>query len=91
MEQKPVTIYTTPTCHFCQMSKELFKANGIEYTEYNVATDVEKRNEMIERSGQRGVPVIYIGDEMIVGFDKKHIESALGLSEAAPSAEAPSI
>ena len=64
------------------MSKELFKANDIAYTEYNVAADAEKRAEMIERSGQRGVPVIYIGDEMIVGFDKKRIDEALGLGAA---------
>jgi glutaredoxin-like YruB-family protein len=82
MEQKTVTIYTTPTCHFCQMSKELFAANNIAYTEYNVATDVERRTEMVERSGQRGVPVIYIGDEMIIGFDKKRIDEALGLASA---------
>jgi glutaredoxin 3 len=83
MQQKNVAIYTTPTCHFCQMSKELFKANGIEYTEYNVASDIEKRQEMIEKSGQMGVPVIVIGDEMIIGFDKKRLDEALGLSETA--------
>lgn len=83
MEQKPVSIYTTPTCHFCQMSKELFKANNVQYTEYNVASDSEKRQEMIEKSGQMGVPVIVIGDELIVGFDKHRIDSALGLSEGA--------
>ena len=71
------------------MSKELFKANGIEYTEYNVAADTEKRQEMIEKSGQMGVPVIVIGDEMIIGFDKKHIDEALGLG--APVSEAPSV
>ena len=76
---KSVTIYTTPTCHFCQMSKEFFKENNISYTEHNVAADMEKRQEMIDRSGQMGVPVIYVGDEMIIGFDKKRLESALGL------------
>lgn len=86
MEQKPVSIYTTPTCHFCQMSKELFKANDIQYTEYNVAADTEKRQEMIEKSGQMGVPVIFIGDEMIIGFDKNRIDAALGLGGGAPAA-----
>ncbi len=86
MDQKPVSIYTTPTCHFCQMSKELFKANNIQYTEYNVASDQEKRQEMIEKTGQMGVPVIFIGDEMIIGFDKKHIEEALGLGGMPPEA-----
>ena len=88
MEQKTVTIYTTPTCHFCQMSKELFKANGITYTEYNVAADTEKRQEMIEKSGQMGVPVIYIGDEMTIGFDKKRLETLLGIGEGASTTPA---
>lgn len=83
---KPVSIYTTPTCHFCQMSKELFKQNNIAFTEYNVAADMEKRQEMIDRSGQMGVPVIFVGDEMIVGFDKKRLEAELGLSAQAPMA-----
>ncbi|MEK7602093.1 MAG: glutaredoxin domain-containing protein [Patescibacteria group bacterium] len=87
MEQKPVTIYTTPTCHFCQMSKEFFKANNVAYTEYNVAADAEKRAEMIEKSGQRGVPVIYIGDEMVIGFDKKRFDELLGLGSAPTATE----
>ena len=77
---KTVTIYTTPTCHFCQMSKEYFKANNVSYTEYNVASDMEKRQEMIDKSGQMGVPVVFIGDEMIVGFDKKRFDELLGIA-----------
>ncbi len=80
---KTVTIYTTPTCHFCQMSKEFFKENNIPYTEFNVAADMEKRQEMIDKSGQMGVPVVFIGDEMIIGFDKKKFESELGIGQAA--------
>jgi len=75
---KTVTIYSTPTCHFCQMSKEYFKENGIEYTEFNVAEDQAKRAEMIEKSGQMGVPVIFVGSEMVVGFDKRRLEELLG-------------
>lgn len=75
---KTVTIYSTPTCHFCQMAKAYFDANGVTYTDYNVATDLEKRQEMVQRSGQMGVPVIFIGDEMIIGFDQEHIAHALG-------------
>lgn len=82
MEQKQVTIYSTPTCHFCHMSKDYFTANNIAFTDYNVAEDAEKRAEMRERSGQLGVPVIYIGEEMIIGFDKKAIDMALGLNQA---------
>ena len=61
------------------MAKDFFTANGIVYTEYNVASDIEKRKEMMEKSGQMGVPVIIIGDELMVGFDKPKISKLLGL------------
>ncbi|OGI85588.1 NrdH-redoxin [Candidatus Nomurabacteria bacterium RIFCSPLOWO2_01_FULL_39_17] len=76
---KNVTIYSTPTCHFCRMAKDFFKANNINYTEYDVASNLEKRKEMIEKSGQMGVPVIIIGDELIVGFNKPQISQLLGI------------
>ena len=76
---KSVTIYSTPTCHFCQMAKEFFTQNNVSYTEHNVAADMEKRQEMIDKSGQMGVPVIVIGDELIVGFDKEKIAAAVGV------------
>ncbi len=74
-----VTIYSTPTCHFCHMAKEFFKANNVAYTEHDVAKDLEKRKEMVEKSGQMGVPVIVIGDELIVGFNKSKIAQLLGV------------
>lgn len=77
---KTVTIYSTPTCHFCQMTKDFLKEKGIAYTEHNVASDLEKRQEMIQKSGQMGVPVIFVGDELIVGFDKERLESTLGIT-----------
>lgn len=77
---KKVTIYSTPTCHFCHMAKEFFTAHGVAFTDYNVSTDLAKRQEMISRSGQMGVPVIFIGDEMIIGFDQERIASTLGLA-----------
>ncbi|MES2216607.1 MAG: glutaredoxin family protein [Patescibacteria group bacterium] len=77
---KQVTIYSTPTCHFCQLSKDFLKEKGIAYTEYNVASDLEKRQEMIQKSGQMGVPVIFVGDELIVGFDQERLASTLGLT-----------
>ena len=78
----PVSIYSTPTCHFCHAAKEFFTANGVTYTEYNVAGDIEKRKEMIEKSGQMGVPVILIDNELIIGFDRQKITKALGLAPA---------
>ena len=76
---KNVTIYSTPTCHFCHMAKDFFKENNVAYTEYNVASDLEKRKEMIEKSGQMGVPVIIIDSELTIGFDKAKIAKLLGL------------
>ncbi|HAS85154.1 MAG TPA: NrdH-redoxin [Candidatus Yonathbacteria bacterium] len=77
---KEVTIYTTPTCGYCKMAKEFFSENDVNYTEYNVGTDLEKRKEMIEKSGQMGVPVIFVGDDMTVGFDKPRLSSLLGIA-----------
>jgi len=77
---KKVTIYSTPTCHFCQMTKDFLKEKNIPYTEYNVASDLEKRQEMIQKSGQMGVPVIYVGDQLIIGFDKERLVSSLGVT-----------
>lgn len=79
MSTKQVTIYSTPTCHFCHMAKEYFNQNGIAYTEHDVASDLEKRKEMVEKSGQMGVPVILIDDTLTVGFDQARIAQLLGL------------
>lgn len=76
---KKVNIYSTPTCTYCNMAKDFFKEKGVEYTEFNVATDMEKRKEMVEKSGQMGVPVIDIEGELTVGFDREAISKALGL------------
>ena len=76
---KNVTIYSTPSCHFCHMAKDYFNENNIAYTEYDVAADLEKRKEMVDKSGQMGVPVIIIGDELTVGFDQHKIAAMLGL------------
>ena len=72
-----VTIYTTPTCSYCTMAKNWFKENGIRYTEYNVASNLKKADEMVKKSGQMGVPVLDVNGRIIVGFDKPKTESAL--------------
>ena len=77
---KKVTIFSTPVCKYCKLAKEYFAANNIPYEEHNVAADIERRNEMIEKSGQMGVPVIIIGDsDLVVGFNKPVIANLLGL------------
>jgi glutaredoxin-like YruB-family protein len=76
---KKVEIYSTPTCTYCNMAKDFFKKNNIKYTEHNVASDVVKRSEMLEKSGQMGVPVIDIDGQVVVGFDQKTITSLLAV------------
>ena len=76
---KAVTIYSTPACHFCHTAKEFFAENDITYTDFDVAADPEKREEMIEMTGQMGVPVIKIGDEVVVGFDEGKVKELLGV------------
>ncbi len=65
-----VTIYTTPTCGYCNMAKDYFRNNNVQFTEYNVAQDRAKAEEMVRKSGQMGVPVIDVNNEIIVGFNK---------------------
>jgi glutaredoxin 3 len=76
---KDVTIYSTATCHFCQLAKEFFKSHNIAYTEHNVGTDAERRAEMIDLTGQLGVPVIRIGDDILVGFQESKVAEMLGI------------
>ncbi len=79
MSDKEVVIYSTPTCHFCQAAKAFFAENNVEYTEHNVAVDKERAQEMVQKSGQMGVPVIFVGDEMSIGFDEAKLKGMLGL------------
>lgn len=79
MNQKNITIYSTPTCVYCRLAKEFFKQNNIVYKEYNVAEDDKARDEMFQKSNQMGVPVIDIDGEIFVGFDKDGLKVALGM------------
>ena len=75
---KKIIIYSTPTCVYCKMAKDYFKANNFAYTEHNVAEDEAALQDMFKKSGQMGVPVIDIGGEIFVGFNKPEIVRALG-------------
>lgn len=87
---KNVTIYSTPTCHFCHAAKDFFKKNGVAFTDYDVLADKARRAEMIEKSGQMGVPVIFVDDpsnpsgqaEMLIGFDESKLKKILGIATA---------
>lgn len=77
---KKIEIYSTPSCHFCHMAKEFFDAYNVPFTDYNVATDLNKRHEMVEKSGQLGVPVIVLdGKDVVIGFDREYLASELGI------------
>ncbi|HLP43828.1 MAG TPA: glutaredoxin domain-containing protein [Candidatus Nanoarchaeia archaeon] len=77
---KKVQIFSTPVCKYCKLAKDYFAANNVPYEEFNVAADAARRQEMIDKSGQLGVPVIIIGDtDLVVGFNKPVIANLLGL------------
>ncbi len=77
---KNVTIYSTPNCTYCKMTKDFFKEHNVAYTEYDVASDATKRAEMLDRSGQMGVPVTIIDNDIIIGFDKENLSNLLGIA-----------
>jgi glutaredoxin 3 len=78
---KKVDIYSTPSCHFCQMAKAYFAEHNIPFTNYDVASDDTKRAEMIDKSGQMGVPVIIIEDrDVIVGFNQPLLAKLLNIA-----------
>ena len=77
MAQKKVIVYSTPTCGYCKMVKAWLKEHKISFKDINVAEDEDARNEMIEKSGEIGVPQIEIGNKIIVGFDKEALEKEL--------------
>lgn len=72
-----VTIYTTPSCVYCKMTKSFFKENNVEYQEKDVSTDATARDEMIAKSNQMGVPVIDIDGQILVGFNKAGLSELL--------------
>lgn len=72
-------MYSTPTCHFCHMAREFFTEKNIPFTDHDVTKDAQKREEMIQTTGQLGVPVIIIGGDIMVGFDRARIADKLGI------------
>lgn len=72
-----VTLYTTPTCGYCRMVKQFLNQRDIPYREKDVSRDRQAAMEMVRRTGQQGVPVTIIDDEVIVGFDRGRLEQVL--------------
>jgi glutaredoxin-like YruB-family protein len=74
-----VIIYSTLSCVFCKKAKELFTKNNITFTDYNVGEDDSKIDEMREKSGQMGVPVIDIDGNIVVGYDEARLKDLLNI------------
>lgn len=74
---KKVTIYSTPTCVYCHAVKDFFDQNNVEYTELDVAADLEARKQMVDKSGQMGVPVIDIDGSIVIGFDEGRLKEII--------------
>ena len=77
MTKHKVKVYSTSSCPWCHKTKEFLKGKGVKYEDINVGIDQKAANEMMEKSGQMGVPVIDIDGKIIVGFDKEELEKAL--------------
>ncbi len=77
--QKRVTVYSTPTCTWCNALKTHLRKNGIRFTDIDVSKDQKAAEAMVRRSGQQGVPQTDINGEIIIGFDKKRINTLLGI------------
>lgn len=76
---KSVIVYSTPTCPFCIRAKQFLKDNNVQFEDIDVSEKQDKAQEMIKKSGQMGVPVLEIGEKIIVGFDKDKIKEALNI------------
>ncbi len=82
---KKVSIYTTPSCTYCRQAKEFFKEKAVNYEEYDVFTDVARRQEMVDKSGQLGVPVITVSaadganEEVVIGYNRARLAALLGV------------
>lgn len=74
-----ITVYSSTVCPYCQRLTKFLEDHKIKFTEIDVSTDQKKANEMIEISGQMGVPVTVIDGEVVIGFDEKRLRKVLEL------------
>ncbi len=72
-----VIVYSTPTCPFCKQVKSFLEEHSVVYTDFDVSTSQEHAEEMIQKTGQMGVPVVMIGEEMVIGFDEAKLKELL--------------
>lgn len=77
MKESNITVYSATWCAFCHAAMDYFDKLGVSYTDKDVEKDIDAGREAVEKSGQRGIPVIDIDGEIIVGFDKPKIDAIL--------------
>jgi len=77
MTEPQVTVYSTTWCAFCKAAKQYFTSKDVPYNEVDVEEDISAGQQIVEETGQMGVPVIRIGSHVIVGFDRPKIDAAL--------------
>ena len=88
MAEHKIVVYSTPTCPYCVQAKKYLADKGAAYTDFDVAEDLNARKEMVEKSGQMGVPVLVIDEKIIIGFDRQEIDAALEhVIDASPEQE----
>jgi glutaredoxin-like YruB-family protein len=72
-----VVVYSTPACPICKRAKTYLQKRGVDYEDIDVSASEESAHEMIHRSGQLGTPVIFVGEQMMIGFNQKKMEEML--------------
>lgn len=75
-----VTVFSTPSCPWCVRVKQYLKSNDVKFKDVNVANDMAAAYAMMSKSGQQGVPQLWIDGQVIIGFDKSKIDNALQIN-----------
>ncbi len=81
MEEKNIRVFSTPTCVYCIVLKKWLDEKKVSYDEVDVSQDEEAQKEMVQKTGQMGIPVIMIDEEVVVGFDKERIVKILNIQD----------
>ncbi len=79
MAEKKILVYSTNACPWCHRVKQWLDEHGVKYEDVNLNADPSRIQEMVDKSGQMGVPVIDVDGQIIVGFDEEKLKAALGI------------
>lgn len=79
MKNAKVKVFSTPTCPYCYMAKAYLKEKNVDFEDIDVSMNQKQAVEMVKKSGQMGVPQLWINDEVVIGFNKPVIDQLLAL------------